>query len=64
MKLQIDLSKCYKSGECCYNHPDLVKLGEDGFPRVVVTQLTTDAEKLEADQAVEECPAQAISVLD
>lgn len=64
MKVMIDFSKCYKSGECCYNHPDLFKAGEDGFPRILVTELSTDAERLEADQAIEVCPAQAISIVN
>jgi ferredoxin len=64
MKLEVDLGKCYKSGECCYNHPDLFKVGDEGFPQILVTELTTDPEKLEAEQAVEVCPAQAISIID
>ena len=64
MKVQVDLNRCYKSGECCYNHHDLFKLGDDGFPQILLAELTTDAEKVEAAQAVEVCPAQAISIVN
>lgn len=64
MKLKVDLDKCIKSWECCYNHPGLLKAGEDGFPVVQVDELTTDAEKLEAAQAAEVCPGIAISIVD
>lgn len=64
MKLKIDLDACYCSGECYYNHPKLFEMGEDGFPQILVAELTTDQEKLEAEQAIEVCPSAAISLED
>lgn len=62
MRICIDLDKCYMSGECCYNHPDLFELGEDGYPRIKVAEISDETLILEAEQAVEVCPAGAISV--
>jgi ferredoxin len=64
MKLKIDVDACYCSGECYYNHPKLFKMDEDGFPETQIVELTTDRDKLEAEQAIEVCPSAAISVED
>ncbi len=64
MKLKIDLETCYCSGECYYNHPSLFQKTDDGTPQVIVAELTTDQQKLEAEQAVEVCPSAAISIED
>jgi ferredoxin len=63
-KLRIDLGRCIKSGECYYNHPDLFAAGEDGSPRVQAAAITTDRQRREAEQAIEVCPSQAISLVD
>lgn len=62
MKIKIDLDKCHMSGECYYNHPKFFKMGSDGHPELLIQAPSSDAEKLEAEQAVEVCPAQAISL--
>ncbi len=62
MKVIVDLDKCIKAGECYYNHPTLFKVQKDGFPVVLVEELTTDELKAEAQAAVDVCPAQAISI--
>ncbi len=69
MKVIIDLDKCYKSGECYYNHPELFALskkeGEEGFPVVIVDQLDPDSSTellRHAREAIEVCPAVAISL--
>jgi len=64
MRITIDFDKCYMSGECCYNHPRLFKLGDDGFPVVLMENPQTEQEKLEAEQALEVCPAGAIAIED
>lgn len=61
MKIKIDLEKCYRSGECYYNHPELFEMGEDGEPVIKVRDVTGDLE-LHAEQAAEVCPAAAITV--
>ncbi len=60
MKLKIDLSKCVKAGECYYNHPDLIHESEDGSPVIQVEELSTEQERIEAQQAAEACPVEAI----
>lgn len=64
LKLRVDRGKCYKSGECYYNHPDLLAMDDDGFPKVLANVIATDRQKLEAEQAIEVCPAQAISLVE
>ena len=60
--LVIDLDKCIRSGECYYNHPDLMKMNDDGTPKLLVSIITTDRQRVEAEQAIEVCPARAISL--
>ena len=60
--LVIDLDKCIRSGECYYNHPDLMKMNDDGTPQLLVSIITTDRQRVEAEQAIEVCPARAISL--
>ncbi len=61
MKITIDLDKCYRSGECYYNHPELFEMGEEGEPLIRVKDVTGDL-ALHAEQAAEVCPAAAIVV--
>jgi ferredoxin len=64
LKLSIDTRRCFKSGECYYNHPSLLAVGDDGFPRSLVLEVLTDRQKREAEQAIEVCPSQAISLVE
>ncbi len=64
LKLRIDARRCFKSGECYYNHPGLLAVGEDGFPRALAPEIATDRQKHEAKQAIEVCPSQAISLVE
>jgi ferredoxin len=64
LKLSIDTRRCNKSGECYYNHPDLLAVGDDGFPRALLPVIATDRQKHEAEQAIEVCPSQAISLIE
>lgn len=61
MKIRIDLDKCYRSGECYYNHPELFAMGEEGEPVILVSDVHGEL-ALHAEQAAEVCPAVAISV--
>ena len=63
-KLRIDTRRCFKSGECYYNHPSLLAAGDDGFPRVLVPEIATDQQQHAAQQAIEVCPSQAISLVE
>ncbi|MEM7019424.1 MAG: ferredoxin [Pseudomonadota bacterium] len=62
MKLKIDLDRCYMSGECYYNHPELFKMGEDGHPIILVDDINDEEMRRHAEEAIEVCPAVAISL--
>jgi len=64
LKLRVDHRRCYKSGECYYNHPELLAVGEDGFPRLRVPEIVTPRQRREAEQAIEVCPSQALSLVE
>ena len=61
MKILVDKEKCFLSGECCYNHPELFKMDDEGYPEVVKNPLTKDLLK-HAQEAVEVCPAVALKL--
>lgn len=52
------------SGECYYNHPELFKMDDDGFPVVLVDQVADETLRKHAKEAAEVCPAVAISLED
>lgn len=62
MKVKVDLEKCYRSGECYYNHPELFKMGEAGDPVVLVDEINDPELERHAREAIEVCPAVAISL--
>ena len=62
MKVKIDKEKCFMSGECYYNHPELFKMDDEGFPIVLVDDVADAALRLHAKEATEVCPAVAISL--
>lgn len=66
MKILIDKNKCYLSGECYYNHPEIFESDDEGYPvvRGVVLsgELGEAAVRKHATEAAEVCPAVAISI--
>jgi len=64
MKVKSDREKCFMSAECCYNHPELFKMGDDGHPIVLVDDVADAARRLHAKEAAEVCPAVAINLQD
>ena len=64
MKVKIDKEKCFMSGECYYNHPELFKMDDDGQPIVLVDDVADAELRLHAKEAAEVCPAAAISLED
>ena len=65
MKIVIDKERCFMSGECYYNHPEIFRMDDDGYP-VVLLDLTEE-QSLEqvpkqVSEAIEVCPALAISL--
>ena len=61
MQAKVDLKKCTKSGECYYNHPALFKVDSEGFPVVQAEELDEEL-LLDAQQAAEVCPVEAITI--
>lgn len=62
-KLTIDYDKCLSSGQCAYLQPELFDLNDDGAPRVLIEQ--PEGELIaKARDAIQMCPAQAISLAD
>ncbi len=64
MRVKVDLKKCTKSGECYYNHPSLFKVDDEGFPVIQMDPLVGEDMEIEAQQASEVCPVEAITVED
>lgn len=64
MKVKINKETCFMSGECYYNHPELFKMDEDGFPVVIVEDINDDELRRHAREAAEVCPAVAISIVE
>jgi ferredoxin len=62
VKVKIDLDNCHMSGECYYNHPELFKMGDGGHPVVLVTEVSDEAVIGQVREAIEVCPAVAISL--
>ena len=64
MRVKVDLKKCTKSGECYYNHPALFQVDSEGFPVSQMDPLEGEDMEIEAVQASEVCPVEAITVED
>jgi len=62
-RLVIDLDKCLNSGQCAYLQPELFELNDDGAPKVLNEQPYGEL-IAKAQDAIEMCPAQAISLLE
>ena len=62
MKVKIDKDKCFMSGECYYNHPELFKMDDEGYPIVLIDNIDDDEMKRHAMEAAEVCPAVAIII--
>ena len=61
MKVLVDKEKCFMSGECYYNHPELFRMNDDGYPEVIENQLNEDLLR-QAEEAVAGCPAGALKL--
>ena len=61
--LTIDREKCLNSGQCAYLQPELFQLDDCGEPQVLIER-PTGALIAKANDAIEMCPSQAISLAD
>ena len=61
MKLEIDLQRCARTGQCYYTHPELVRRGEDDHPEVLVPA-SSEEQREAAEDVVDLCPQMAIKL--
>ncbi len=61
MPLTVNRKKCLKSGQCTYMHSDLFREGEGGWPVILVPDPTDERQRADAEDAIDLCPASAIS---
>jgi ferredoxin len=61
MRLAINHTKCRRTGQCAYLHPELFKTDEVGAPIVLVENPGEELRDA-AEEAVELCPSGAISL--
>lgn len=64
MKVFVDYRKCIKAGECYYNHPTIFEYTDTGLPKILIEEIASDDLHQEAEEAIEVCPAQAISLAE
>jgi ferredoxin len=63
MKIEIDRRSCLKSGQCSYLHPELFERDGDDFP-IAKTEQVSGSLIEGAEEAIELCPASAITLVD
>jgi ferredoxin len=64
MKLTVDKDSCIKAGECYSNFKQFFKVDKDGYPVVLVEEVTSAEDIAAAEEAVMGCPANAIILED
>jgi ferredoxin len=63
MKIEINRRSCLKSGQCSYLHPELFERDGDDFP-IAKTEQVSESLIEGAEEAIELCPASAITLVD
>jgi ferredoxin len=63
MKVHVDPNVCAGFGVCLGICPEVFELHDDGYAIVVVDEVPTELEDA-VRQAVNQCPARAISLID
>ncbi|MFF0129967.1 ferredoxin [Streptomyces mirabilis] len=63
MKVSVDRSLCYGSGECVHRVPSVFAFVEPGYGAVLPGREDTDDDPL-IREAAEKCPSQAITVAE
>lgn len=61
MTAQLDRSNCIGCGLCTYTCPEVFRMEEDGFARVIREHVPKEAER-SAVSARDECPVSVISI--
>lgn len=62
-RLVIDHRLCVRSGQCAYMQPKLFAMNADGAPVVLERSIASETHTADALDAIEMCPAQAISLV-
>ena len=63
MRVVIDYTKCRRTGQCSYLHPELFKADEVGAP-VVLVEHPGEEFRTAAEEAAEICPSGAIALVE
>jgi len=63
MRLVIDHSRCRKTGQCSYLHPELFKSNTDGAP-IALIEHPEGALLTAAEDAIDLCPSGAITLVE
>ncbi|MCC6381346.1 MAG: ferredoxin [Dehalococcoidia bacterium] len=63
MRVEINRKTCLRSGQCTYLHPNVFRVGDDGYPLAPAEELPP-AREAEAEDAAEICPSGAITLID
>jgi ferredoxin len=61
MKIQVDLDRCTGHGVCESIRDDVFEVGEDGVVHLLTDSLTADM-RPQLEEAVAECPTQALTL--
>jgi ferredoxin len=64
MKITVDRDSCIKAGECYSNFKQLFKVDKDGYPVVLVEEVTSPEDIAAAEEAAMGCPTNAIILTD
>lgn len=63
MKVKVDRTKCSGIGLCEMTAPTVFEVGQDGQSHVI-NAAPTDEERSAAEEAVTNCPTEALSIED
>jgi ferredoxin len=63
MKMHVDLDKCTGNGLCEAVAEDVFEVGEDGLAHLFIEEPPEDRRE-DMEEAVEQCPTNAISIED
>ena len=64
MRIEINMETCLNSGQCAYMQPELFEVDDDGVPTVLVSGELTPEQLEAANDAVDVCPSQSITLVE
>jgi len=64
MRIEINMETCLNSGQCAYMQPELFEVDDDGVPTVLVSGALTPDQLAAAEDAVDVCPSQSITLVE